>query len=355
MTTMTWSSWSTWTDPGPAGVAPPRNPARLRTPFPIPSPLRENLGGTGLACSSDPRASRIIDADRRRAHRLEPPRPAVAASHGRLASARNRGVSPCLECLGSRSACRPHSWRRRAAPRRPNTEWVTTAAAAVGGGWGGGATVQGSILTGEAREVAAEGQYNANTAVANSVNTDTAMRWNQYWYEAQQETARERHARLTTDRQRIITDYDKYHSQLRYNPSEGDIARGDALNAILDQVTDPKIHSSAMRSGAGMTVPAALVRDIPFTSPTQAVTFSLYNMTNDDEWPLSLKNDNLAEERKAFRDAVANALAWTRTASSTPTPSPRSATRPGSSGPIMRRTRPRTRRPSSRARTSSRP
>src|SRR5262249_3829406 len=46
------------------------------------------------------------------------------------------------------------------------------------GGWGGGGeTVQGSIARGLGVFAAGAGQYNQQTAIANSINTDTVMRW----------------------------------------------------------------------------------------------------------------------------------------------------------------------------------
>src|SRR5262245_13053799 len=67
------------------------------------------------------------------------------------------------------------------------------------GGWGG-ETVQGNIAQGLGMYAMGAGFYNESTAVANSINTDTVMRWNQYVYESQKEANRIHHARLAQER-----------------------------------------------------------------------------------------------------------------------------------------------------------
>ena len=45
---------------------------------------------------------------------------------------------------------------------------------------GAGSTVAGDYLRGVGIEAAGMGQFNLHTAQANSINTDTAIRWNEY-------------------------------------------------------------------------------------------------------------------------------------------------------------------------------
>ena len=64
------------------------------------------------------------------------------------------------------------------------------------GGWGGGAsTVQGDIAHGMGVFAAGAGQYNQQTAIANSINANTAMRVNQYMFTAQQEANQRQYVR----------------------------------------------------------------------------------------------------------------------------------------------------------------
>ena len=50
------------------------------------------------------------------------------------------------------------------------------------GGIGAGSTPQGDILRGEGIAAMGFGQFNLATAMATSINTDTAIRWNEYVY-----------------------------------------------------------------------------------------------------------------------------------------------------------------------------
>src|SRR5438270_2235574 len=64
------------------------------------------------------------------------------------------------------------------------------------GGYGGGATVQGDTARGLGALAVGAGRYNQQTAVARSINADTAMRWNQYVYQSQLEANRNYQARM---------------------------------------------------------------------------------------------------------------------------------------------------------------
>src|ERR1700678_3829577 len=59
------------------------------------------------------------------------------------------------------------------------------------GGWGGwGQTPEGAYAQGMGYYNQATGQGNLYDAQAASINADTYMRWNQYWYEAHLEATR---------------------------------------------------------------------------------------------------------------------------------------------------------------------
>ena len=66
-----------------------------------------------------------------------------------------------------------------------------------GRGYGcAGQTVQGSIAQGMGVYAAGAGQYNRQTAVANSINANTAMQFNQYVYQSRLESQRIYHDKL---------------------------------------------------------------------------------------------------------------------------------------------------------------
>jgi hypothetical protein len=177
------------------------------------------------------------------------------------------------------------------------------------GGWGGaGSTVQGSIAQGLGYYAMGAGMYNYDTAVADSINADTLMRWNQYWWLSQQEANRREYARMARRHATINATADQIQDRLRYNPSRGDIDSGDALNAILDQITSPRIHSSALRL-ATAPIKASSIRDIPFQDASEAATIVLSQLSGQKEgWPRRLREPDFDSVRQAYQDAVAKAM-----------------------------------------------
>src|SRR6185437_1314632 len=91
------------------------------------------------------------------------------------------------------------------------------------------------------------GQYNLDTAEAASINTDTVMRWNEFMFLSQMEANKREYQRMAHRQRRDSATGEAIYQRLRDNPNEGDIRSGNALNVILDQVTDPRISNSALR------------------------------------------------------------------------------------------------------------
>ena len=81
---------------------------------------------------------------------------------------------------------------------------------------------------------AGAGYYNQQTAVARSINVDTAMRYNQYMYESNEEANRKHHAKLTGDKARTSRRTTRPRRGCVENPTQRDIYMGDALNALVD-------------------------------------------------------------------------------------------------------------------------
>jgi len=174
------------------------------------------------------------------------------------------------------------------------------------GGWGTG-TVQGSIARGLGYYNMATGAGEREEAVANAINADTVGRWNEYLYLSQQEANHRHYVRQRLNEQATIASRDAYYKRLRDEPTPKDIENGDALNAILDQVTDPRIHSSALRM-ASTPIGAEVVRSIPFANGSEAITISLDQLTGDEKWPAALRGEALAPERTAYKLAITRAL-----------------------------------------------
>jgi len=175
------------------------------------------------------------------------------------------------------------------------------------GGWG--STPQGSILRGLGAYAEEEGVYNYDTAVADSVEANTAMRLNQYLWNSELE-ARRRYASQQAARLNLNNSQAKAREyRLRNNPSPEDIDSGAALNLILHQLTDPKVIGGSGLRMADAKVPASSIRGIPFRDETDAITLSLDQLTDPKSWPLPLRSDAFTPEREAYQKAIDDALA----------------------------------------------
>jgi hypothetical protein len=176
------------------------------------------------------------------------------------------------------------------------------------GGWGGGAsTVQGDIAHGMGVLAAGAGQYNQQTAIANSINANTVMRINQYMFLAQQEANQRQYVRTNRRIGRANAAASETASRLRNNPDQGDIDRGDALNVLLDDLTAPELLRSSSLRLAGSELDAAVVGAIPFRNAAEAVTICLDQLTDQNRFPAFLRSAALAKEREAFVSAVHDA------------------------------------------------
>ncbi len=174
------------------------------------------------------------------------------------------------------------------------------------GGWGAGSTVEGSVAQGLGMFAMGAGVYNEKTAVANSINTDTVMRWNQYVYEAQKEATRQYYGRRDANIAKNKEAFNAQMDRILNNPSARDIQQGDALNAIMDQLADPRIPASALRS-IDAPIDAASVRQIPFVNASEAISISLAGIRNAASWPSRLRDPRLASEQKDFEKLVIQA------------------------------------------------
>jgi hypothetical protein len=169
-----------------------------------------------------------------------------------------------------------------------------------GYGWGGwGATGQGDIARGMGAYAAGVGYYNKETAIANSINTDTVMRWNQYVYEAQENANRMHHAKLAQERYNTNKAADQIRDRLRNNPELADIYRGDAMNVALDEINNPRVYAKALEGGK-VKLGGELIRNIPFQYAAAAITVSIYQLTRGGP-PTSLLRPEFAAEREAIK------------------------------------------------------
>lgn len=182
------------------------------------------------------------------------------------------------------------------------------------GGWG--QTPQGSMAAGMGAFAAGAGQYNYNTAVARSINANTAMQWNNYIWAAQHSLNISHHARMIRERQQVSATADAIEKRLRENPNDVDIQRGDALNAIREQLTYPKVLEGSGLARATGQIPTAMVKAIPFRYAPEMAVICIDRIRNDI--PELLKSDAVKSEREAFASAVRRAVNLIRSGDDVP-------------------------------------
>jgi hypothetical protein len=171
------------------------------------------------------------------------------------------------------------------------------------GGWGA-TTAAGDEARGLGMFAAGMGQYNAATAGANAINTDTVMRFNEYMYQSQQLRNERFWQQRTARRQRVNLSREIIFDRLRNAPERRDIHRGDALNVLLDEVTAPMRFPGSVSAGRATLTPDQ-VREIRFNFAPQAVTISLEELAG--AMPEALRDAAYAKEREAMAVAIERA------------------------------------------------
>ncbi len=165
-------------------------------------------------------------------------------------------------------------------------------------GWGVG-TAEGDIARGMGSFLMGAGFYNESTAVADSINTDTIMRWNEYVHEAQENLNRKRALRTAQARERTSNLNDAIMTRLRDTPEPREIFQGSALNVALEDLNDPRIYIKALQ-GAKVKIGGEKIRIIPFRYNPAALTLSLHQLATST-FPPALSTPEFAAEREALK------------------------------------------------------
>ncbi len=172
------------------------------------------------------------------------------------------------------------------------------------GGWGGGgSTPQSAALQGAGYYAMGAGIYNYDTAMANNINAQTAVYLNNAWAQATHEDAMIHAARVHKEFLRDQSLYDAHQKMLRDNPGQAYIENGDALNAAVRDLSDPRLGSSA-RSAANTMVPANLIAEIPFQNASERVTFVLDQLRGASKWPRAFETPRFAKDKELYKDIV---------------------------------------------------
>ena len=166
-------------------------------------------------------------------------------------------------------------------------------------GWGAN-TAYGDAARGMGAFAAGAGAYNEMTARAASINTDTGMRLNEYIWESQQLRNQRYYQQLAARRERVNETAATTFDRLRNNPETRDVRTGDALNVVLDELTDPKVYIQSLK-GAQQAVDSRLVKNIPFQKASAAVTISLNELSRSGVPDVLKTTPALEAERTALR------------------------------------------------------
>ena len=171
------------------------------------------------------------------------------------------------------------------------------------GGWGGG-TVAGSTASGLGVFAAGAAQYETAAANARALDARTAAGINEYMWESQQNVNRQYYANLAAKSRRLNADWNAIRQRILNNPTEGDINSGDTLNAILDEITYPKVYAKVLQM-ADQPLPGAAVKRIPFTYAAGGLTYSLDELIRRENVPAIFKDPAFDPQRKALRALAA--------------------------------------------------
>jgi hypothetical protein len=171
------------------------------------------------------------------------------------------------------------------------------------GGWGVG--TPGSLETqAYGQYLMGAGVYNYDTAMANNISAQTAVYLNTAWAQATHEDAMIHAARVHKEFLRDQSLYDAHQKMLRDNPGKVYVENGDALNAAVADLSDPRLGSS-VRSASNTMVPANLIAEVPFQNATERVTFVLDQLRGASKWPKPFESPRFAKEKELYNDIVA--------------------------------------------------
>jgi hypothetical protein len=167
------------------------------------------------------------------------------------------------------------------------------------GGWGGIGTHDSELARGMGVFAAGAGFYNKQTAIADSINTDTVMRWNEYMHEVQMNSGRILQKRREERRERNLNLSDAIQKRLRDNPEPRDVLRGDALNVAFDEIDDPRVYVKALQ-GAKVRIGGEKIRNIPFRYAAAAITVGIHQLATGT-LPTPLLRPDFEADREALK------------------------------------------------------
>jgi hypothetical protein len=175
----------------------------------------------------------------------------------------------------------------------------------------GGSTPEGDYLRGVGIAGWGMGLYNLNTAQANSINLDTAIRGNEYVAAVVKEQTREYVARKLGEATKVKELYKQEQARLLEKPESHDVEDGRALNIVLKQLWDSNVGESTFRSSAlQVPLPVDMVRHIPFKLDEKGEKFSMERLSlkGKGKWSVAFQDNRFQYVKNAYERALDKAL-----------------------------------------------
>jgi hypothetical protein len=153
---------------------------------------------------------------------------------------------------------------------------------------------------------AGAGAYNVQTAQARAINTQTAMQWNEYMSAVNQANAQAYYKQQARKIERTNETADTTYRRLHDNPNAYDIHSGDALNVVLDELTNPKVYTQVVQQ-ATQPVSSQLVKNIEFQYAANMIAISLADLSASGVPDVLATRPEFEADRRAIRALVAKA------------------------------------------------
>ena len=174
-------------------------------------------------------------------------------------------------------------------------------------GIGPGSTPIGDMARGAGIQAMGAGVYNYYTAQADAIEANTWMNLNEYIFQSVRQASMRESRRIAARIAKNKENYNEVLARILNNPEFKDVRRGDALNAVYQELTNPQISESALRLSP-VHLSGESILNIPFFYAKDDATFSLQRLTARGKWPAGLRGDEFAQERRAYERAVDTAL-----------------------------------------------
>jgi hypothetical protein len=189
------------------------------------------------------------------------------------------------------------------------------------GGGGAGSTIEGDLLKGEGKFLKGASWYELRSSKARAKDADTQLKWEKWNKDLADESRQDfvdRASRKLANRNTRDANAGlalaEFERKLRENPSIDDVRSGDALNALLIDLSNPKITLSGP-SSEDIALPQDFsLRHVVYrfvgarggsrTSSMSGTVLDLQKLRAHDSWPLSLKMAALKQARDAYERAI---------------------------------------------------